>query len=156
MKTLIYKTQAGTCIYVEPGKKSQSDFKVIYKEPGKRTRTPKHIHLIVDLYLKRAGNRSLTDQLVDHIINNLILKVQPISVFPPKLQVFHPQHVQQFQSLDAFGEYPVEFLLVVTELILIQEKTNYPNGIMSINLFSKFKEGADIFTVIHAATFRGG
>ncbi len=155
MRELIHTTKTGTRIYAERGSKSQNDFKVTYDEPGKRTRTPKHIHLIVDLYLKRAGNPLLTNQLVDHIINNLVQKVQPVSVFPPKLQVFQPQHVQQFQALDAFGEYSVEFLLVVTELVLIQEKTNYPNGKMSYELFSKFRNGADIFTVIHAAAFRG-
>ncbi len=156
MRTLLYTTSEGTEVYVQRGTKSPSDFKVTYDEVGKRTRTPKHIHLIVDLYLKRAGNPTLANQLVDHIINNLVLKVKPIQSFPPSLQIFQPTHVKQFQPLDAFGEYSVEFLLILTELILIQEKTNYPDGTMSFELFTKFRRGDDIFTVVSAATFRGG
>lgn len=153
----IYTTSSRVDIYVKRGGKSQSpyDFIVKYKEPGKSLRTPKHIHLIVDLYLKRAGDAGLTNRLVDHIIDNVISVIQPVKDFPPSLQVYNPNHVLQFQSLDRYGEYAVEFLLVVTELILIQEKTNYPSGTMSYNLFSKFRQGADIFTVLSAATFRG-
>lgn len=57
--------------------------------------------------------------------------------------------------MDTYGEYTVEFLLVVTELIMIQEKTNYPDGVMNLNLFQRFRDGADIFSVVSAATFRG-
>jgi len=153
--TLIYITKDGVKIYVAKGKKSANDFRVFYKEPNKKLRTPKHIHLIIDLYMKLTGDKKLTMQLVDHIINNIILKVRPATSFPPKLQVFHPQHVSQFQQLNNYGEYSVEFLLVVTELIMIQEKTNYPDGVMNLNLFQKFRKGEDIFTVVSAATFRG-
>ena len=34
--------------------------------------------------------------------------------------------VKEFEDLNKVGEFSVEFLMVVTELILIQEKTNYP------------------------------
>lgn len=63
--------------------------------------------------------------------------------------------MKQFQGVDAYGEYSVEFLLVITELIMIQEKTNYPSGILNLNLFRLFQGEADIFSVVSAATFRG-
>jgi hypothetical protein len=118
----IYTTQKGVIIYVSKGRKSKYNFKVRYREPGKNIRTPKHIHLIIDLYMKLTGHKQLTMSLVNHIINNIILKVGPSNSFPPNLQIFSPQHVSQFQQLDNYGEYPVEFLLVITELIMIQEK----------------------------------
>jgi len=105
--------------------------------------------------MKKVGNRDLTMQLVDHLIEDIILKVQPSTTNPPILQVFSPYHIHQFQALDAYGEYPVEFLLVVGELIIIQEKTNYPSGTMTRNLFRSFREERDIFTVVSTATFRG-
>ncbi len=151
----IYTTGSGTVIYVCKGGKSQHNFKVRYQEPGKRVRTPKHIHLIIDLYMKRTGNKPLTMQLVGHIIDEIILKVNPSTSNPPGLQIFSPSQVAKFQALDAYGEYSVEFLLVVTELIMIQEKTNYPNGVMNLNLFRLFRDEADIFSVVSAATFRG-
>jgi len=93
-------------------------------------------------------------QMVDHVIDNIILKVKPATTFPPKLQVFQPADVQRYQELDRYGEYPVDFLLVVTELIQIQEKTNYPTGTLNLSLFRLFREKADIFSVVSAATFR--
>ncbi|MGQ9710481.1 MAG: hypothetical protein ACUVXE_08450 [Anaerolineae bacterium] len=152
---LIYTTANGVKVYVSKGGKSQYNFKVQYQEPGKRVRTPKHIHLIIDLYMKRTGDRYLTLQLVDHIINEIILKVRPSNSNPPLLQLFSPDHVTRFQTLDKYGEYSVEFLLVISELIMIQEKTNYPQGVMNLNLFRLFRDEADIFSVVSAATFRG-
>ncbi len=151
---LIHTTAIGVNIYAEVGSKSSYDFIVKYQEPKKKIRTPKHIHLIVDLFAKRTGNSELTNRFVDHIIDDIILKVSPVSTFPPALQVFQPTHVQDFDALSEYGEYTVEFLLVITELIMIQEKTNYPSGTINLNLFRKFRVGADIFSIVSAATFR--
>jgi hypothetical protein len=151
----IYTTANNVVVYVSKGGKSLYNFKVQYQEPEKKVRTPKHIHLIIDLYMKRTGNRPLTMQLVDHIIDEIILKVRSSTSNPPVLQIFSPAHMKQFRALDAYGEYSVEFLLVVTELIMIQEKTNYPEGVLNLNLFQSFREEADIFSVVSAATFRG-
>ena len=151
---LIYTTSNRVDVHVVPGSKSAHDFIVKYQESGKRLRTPKHIHLVVDLFAKRTGNHALTNALVDHIIENIILKVSPARAFPPALQIFTSSHVRAFDALSQYGEYPVEFLLVITELIMIQEKTNYPTGTMNLNLFRKFREGADIFSIVSKATFR--
>jgi hypothetical protein len=104
--------------------------------------------------MKLARNEELTMRLVDHIINNIILKIKPTTKFPPELQVFDPKQVKQFEELNQYGEYSVEFVLVVVELIMIQEKTNYPNGTMNLTLFQKFRNKEDIFSVVSAATFR--
>lgn len=151
----IYEAQNGAVIGVVKGGKSQYNFRVKYREPGKQERTPKHMHIMIDLYMKSVGNEHLTMQMVDHIINDIILRMRPATSFPPSLQVFHPSHASEYQELNQYGEYPVDFLLVVTELIQMQEKTNYPDGILNLNLFRLFREKADIFTVVSAATFRG-
>ena len=151
----IYETQNGTVIGVIKGRKSLYNFRVKYREPEKQERTPKHIHIIIDLYMKLVGNENLAMQMVDHILNEIILKVRPSTTFPPELQVFQPLHAYKYQELDHYGEYPIDFLLVVTELIQIQEKTNYPEGTLNLDLFRLFREKADIFTVVSAATFRG-
>ena len=152
----IYTTAKNVVVYASKGGKSQHNFKVQYQEPGKRVRTPKHIHLIIDLYMKRTGNRLLTMRLVDHIIDGIILRVDASTSNPPVLQVFSPDHVKQFEALNTYGEYSIEFLLVVTELIMIQERTNYPEGVLNLKLFQRFRDEADIFSVVSAATFRGG
>jgi len=153
---LIHKTRKGVQVYVSKGKKSQYDFKVQYKEPDKAVRTPKHIHLIIDMYIKKCHDRDLTLRLADHMLNNVVTKVKSVTAYPPSLQIFQLQHVQQFKPLDQYGEYSVEFILVVGELIAMQEKTNYPHGVANERMWRAFLEEKDIFTVVSAATFRGG
>lgn len=154
MPDLIYTTRNGTEVLVDQGSKSGRDFIVRYREPGKRVRTPQHVHLIIDLYMKKVGNKDLTMQLVDHIIG-VIRRSRPVTSYPPRLQFFSRDLVAQYAALDRYGEYPTEFLLIVTELIMLQERTNYPNGVLNLNLFQRFREEADIFSVVSAATFRG-
>ena len=85
MSSHIYTTRNRVRILTRQGSKSQFDFIVKYREPGKRERTPKHIHLINDLYMKMARNESLTMRLVDHIINFIILRVRSNNSMPPRI-----------------------------------------------------------------------
>ena len=152
----VYRTKKGVKVSVYEGKKkdrSAYDFIVKYTEPLKRERTPKHIHLIVDLYLKWAGNKDLTLKLRDHMLS-VFQKIRPVTYFPPKLQVYNETDVHQFKELEGFGEYDIEFLLVVSELLMIQEKTNYPLGSMTQMMYAAFGK-EDIFGVVSAASFRG-
>ena len=148
----IYTTLNGTVIGVSPGKKSTHDFRVRYRAVGKRLRTPKHIHIIIDLYMKLNGNEKLTMVLVDHIIS-VIGQLRPVKSYPPKLQIFHPRAIKKFASLNKYGEYSVDFLLVVSELIQIQEKTNYPKGNLNLSLFTQFRQKSEIYNVVGTATF---
>lgn len=151
----IYTTANRIQIGVLPGKKSVNDFIVKYLDPGpgKRLRTPQHVHLIVELYVKQAHDAALTISLRDHLLN-VYGRVAPVLAFPPRLQVFTPADVARFRPLDAVGEFSAEFLLVVSELIFIQEKTNYPKGSMTEKLYRAFG-AVDRFKVISQATFRG-
>ncbi len=151
----IYTTQTGVEIFVEKGSKSQSpyDFRVRFREPGKRERTPTHVHLIVEMYVKNAFNSKLTLELKNHILE-VFSKIQPINHYPPRLQIFKPEHVKPFIDLDRVGEFSVEFMLVTTELIMIQEKTNYPRGSLTQRLYTDFGV-KDRFSVIQSAVFRG-
>ncbi|GAI73480.1 unnamed protein product, partial [marine sediment metagenome] len=53
---LVYTTTGNVCFEVYPGSKQQSphDFIVKFREPNKRKRTPAHVHLIVEMYVKHA------------------------------------------------------------------------------------------------------
>ncbi len=93
-------------------------------------------------------------QMVDHLIT-VSNALQPINYFPPRLQFLRPEIVRQFSDLNEFGEYSVEFLLAVTELIMLQEVTNYPDGTLNLELFQRFRSNADIFSLVSAAAFRG-
>lgn len=150
---LVYTSNNGVKIFVDPGSKSPNDFIVRYQEPGKRVRTPKHIHLVVDLFAKRTGNLELTNQLLDQIIH-VINNIEPSTTFPPQLQIFNPSMATKFNNLNSYGEYQADFLLVISELIMIQEKTNYPTGTLNLRVYKKLRNGDDIFSIVSAATFR--
>jgi hypothetical protein len=154
---LVHETAEKTRIFVERGTKTQSDFDFIvkYEEPGKHRRTPKHIHLVVDLYTKLGMNEPLTMALIDHVIEHVILGVQPVTSFPPDLTIFSPAQVPHFAELNNVGDYSVEFLLVVIELLMAQEKTNYPTGDLNLRVFQGMRTKADIYTVVSAATWSG-
>ncbi|RKX51741.1 MAG: hypothetical protein DRP50_08390 [Thermotoga sp.] len=151
---LVYITKRNVEIIVYPGKKPESpyDFIVKFKEPKKRERTPKHVHLIIEMYVKHAYNPSLTLRLRDHILE-MFKHIKPINYFPPKLQYFKPEHVEPFKELDRVGEFSVEFILVVTELMAIQEKTNYPQGSLTESVYSDFGV-KDRFSVIQKALLK--
>lgn len=153
-RSVIYTTRDGTDIFVEPGSKSPLDFKVRYQNQGKYARTPKHIHLIIDLYLKRAGDKELTREFVEQLLS-LLDRLQPAISYPPAFQVFTPGMFSRFELLNRFGEYPVDFLAAIFELIMIQEKTNYPTGTLNRKMMETFLSGKDIFSVVSTATFRG-
>ena len=150
---LVYTTGNGTPIYVKPGKKSPNDFRVEFMGPYRRSRTPKHIHLIVELYVKQAFDRKLTLELCDRFLF-VFERVQSATGFPPSLQIFQPADAKRFEPLDGVGEFTAEFLLVVNELTFIQEKTNYPAGVQTRRLYEDFK-ARDRFTVIRSASWRG-
>lgn len=154
-RELIHYTNDHVAIYTEPGTKSPYDFRVRYQEPNRRIRTPQHIHLIVDLYQKRGAEPNLTNALVEHIINQIIRRIEPSETYPPVLQVFDSSQIGRFEGLYGVSEYSPEFLLVLIELIMIQEKTNYPEGVLNLQLFESFLNSDDIFGVVAKATFRG-
>ena len=149
---IIHTTLDNVEIFVEKGSKSEHDFKIKYKEPGKRKRTPKHIHIIIDMYRKFDSMPELTLKLKDHFIY-LFKKVIETNEFPPKLFFFNQSLAEFFSKLDKFGVYSTEFLLIVNELIFIQEKINYPKGDLTLRLYKDFGV-KDCFTIINTATRR--
>jgi hypothetical protein len=72
---------------------------------------------------------------------------------PTQSSFFRPEHVEPFKDLDRVREFTVEFLLVVTELMAIQEKTNYPEGSLTESLYKDFGV-KDRFSVIQKAVLK--
>lgn len=154
---IVYVTSDGVEIFVKKGGKPQSplDFKVTFKDrrTSNRQRTPRHVHLVVELYVAEVFDKRLTHQLRDHLLW-VVNQVRPITSLPPSLQVFQPQHTTRFKRLEQVTEFSIEFLLVVNELIFIQEKTNYPQGPLTQRLYENFGR-EDRFSVIQTALLRG-
>ena len=152
---LVHTCENETKIYVAKGILSKWDFRVgfLKKDQKGTPRFAKHSHMIIDLYIKYFHNKELTKELKTYFVK-LLDEVKPIYSFPPKTEFFKKGYENKFKELDNVGMFSVEALMVYTELLMIQEKTNYPPMIFNRKLFNDFLV-RDIYSVINTATHVG-
>lgn len=148
-------------IYVFQGNLSQFDIVIKYKKNGTRLRTPKHIHWVVDILMKMQGNEILAKRYLQAIQNcwNFCVPLVNNDYVSLKSLVENGEKdidIDQFFSLNAFGEYDVEFLYVLMELLAVQEKTNRADAYMFGRIIDELLEvDRDIFKIISTAGFGG-
>ena len=148
-------------IYVFQGTLSQFDIVIKYKKDGKRIRTPKHIHWTVDILVKTQGNETLTKQYLKAIQNcwNTCVPLANNDFDTLKALIEGGEEeidIEQYFDLNAFGEYDVEFLYVLMELLAVQEKTNRADAYMFGKIIEELLEtDRDIFKIISTAGFGG-
>lgn len=154
-------------IYVFPGSLSPNDILLKYKSNrSKKLRTPKHIHLAIDLLIKKSHNLFLTNKLLDillerwsnikglesrdyqTILNNLILSS-------------NKELESEFNSLNIYGEFQIDFILNFCELIMLQEKTNRNDAYIFGNLLTLIRNNNndnpyiyDIYSIVSVATLK--
>lgn len=148
-------------IYVFQGNLSQFDIVIKYKKDGKRIRTPKHIHWVVDILMKMQGNEELTKKYLLAIQNcwNTCVPLLNNDFETLKNLIENGEkdiEIEQYFDLNAFGEYDVEFLYVLMELLAVQEKTNRADAYMFGKIIEElFEADRDIFKIISTAGFGG-
>lgn len=148
-------------IYVFQGSLSQFDIVIKYKKDGKRIRTPKHIHWVVDILMKMQGNESLTKQYLKAIQNcwNTCIPLANNDYNTLKMLIEEGEKeidIEQYSHLNGFGEYDVEFLYVLMELLAVQEKTNRADAYMFGKIIEELlKTDRDIYKIISTAGFGG-
>ena len=148
-------------IYVFQGTLSQFDIVIKYKKDGTRIRTPKHIHWVVDILMKMQGNEALAKRYLRAIQNcwNACVPLTNNDYATLKALIENGENdidVEQYFALNAFGEYDVEFLYVLMELLAVQEKTNRADAYMFGKIIEELLEAdRDIFKIISTAGFGG-
>ena len=148
-------------IYVFQGNLSQFDIVIKYKKDGKRIRTPKHIHWVVDILMKMQGNEELTKEYllaIQNCWNTCVpLSNNDFDTLKDLIETGEKDiKIGQFFDLNVFGEYDVEFLYVLMELLAVQEKTNRADAYMFGKIIEEFLEtDRDIFKIISTAGFGG-
>lgn len=153
-------------IHVFQGSLSPNDILLKYSAPNVRSvRTPKHVHWAVDLLLKKEHSRSLTDSFLREI-DSMWSSCVPLTGNALKdIEAYVGSYYKTFDykkflPLDAFGEYPCDFLFVLLSLLAVQEKTNATaNGTTAV-MFGKvvselMKSDLDIFKIMSTAGFGG-
>ena len=156
-----FKLKSGTTIGVFQGSYgSQPDLDIIvkYQEKGKRVRTPAHIHWAIDLLIKQEHNRKLAKEFIKYL-REMWDKVQPFTSKAEQqkceLKLTNSEDLKRFEELDKYGEYPVEFIGHVIELMMIEEKTGDRDAFMFKGVLDALYNDADIFQIVQKATFRG-
>lgn len=148
-------------IYVFQGSLSEFDIVIKYKKDGKRIRTPKHIHWVVDILMKMQGNEGLTKRYLLAIQNcwNTCVPLHNNDYDTLKGLIQGGESdidISQYFALNSYGEYDVEFLYVLMELLAVQEKTNREDAYMFGNIIAELLEtDRDIFKIISTAGFGG-
>ena len=148
-------------IYVFQGGISKNDIIIKYSEEGKRLRTPKHIHWAVDLLLKLQAEKELTRSFIKEIKqeweNCIPLKSNDdttlITLVDDYVDITDPS---KYKKLDNYGEYNIEFLIVLMILLMTQEKTNREDAYMFGHVLDALLEDElDIFAIMSASGFGG-
>jgi hypothetical protein len=140
------------------GSRPDLDIIVKYQENGKRVRTPQHIHWAIDLLIKKEHNPVLTREFIKYLAD-MWDKVQPFTAKAQQqnceLHLTNPEDLAKFEALNQYGEYPVEFIGHVIELMMIEEKTGDHDAFMFKGVLDALYNNAEIFQIVQKATFRG-
>lgn len=148
-------------IFVFQGTLSEFDILVKYRKDGTRIRTPKHIHWVVDVLMKMQAKEALTKKFLEkiRICWNESEPLRSNDFYTLKELIEDGEervNIDEFKALDKFGEYDVEFLYVLMELLSVQEKTNRNDAYLFGEIIEQLLETEkDIFSIISKAGFGG-
>ncbi|MCL4379663.1 MAG: hypothetical protein M1160_03555 [Candidatus Marsarchaeota archaeon] len=136
------------------------DIKVKYWDNLCKTRagrTPKHIDWVIDILLKKEHNRELTLEFVKYLLTTY----DKITAFKSEeerkgdLLYTRKDELAKFGSLNQYGQFSVEFLGCVMELLSREEKTSSIKAHMFRDVIEALLTSNDIFAITNTATFRG-
>lgn len=160
----IFTPNENYIVAVYQGGLSPYDILIKYRQRTKdnkwsRIRTPKHIHWAVDMLTKTYSNRELTQQFLDFLIGvwaeTISIKTEEARAEALDIDLLlnaHRKEVKKYKELNEYGEYRIEFLILLAKLLMIQERTNREDAYMFGRLLQKLRKGEDIFSIISTAT----
>ncbi len=152
-------------IYVFPGTISPNDILLKYTSPrNKRLRTPRHIHWAVDLLMKKSKNSTLTSQFLNSAVSHynecpFLTDNSYADIEKVVRNATSKYNSGSFSKLDAYGEYPTEFLFILMCLLAVQEKTNAilnnQEAHMFVDILNELSaKKIEIYKVVSTATFK--
>ncbi len=142
------------------GANPEHDILIRYQEKGKRLRTPKHIHWVIDLLIKKEHDRKLTLEFMQYLRN----MYDKINAFKSKedralcvLKETTPEKLKSFEKLNQYGEYKVEFIGHLIELMIKMEKNTPPEKPARVfkELMDAMIAEKEIFVIVSKATQNG-
>ena len=150
----------GVTIGVFPGSrghKPEHDILIKYKEDGKRVRTPKHIHWVIDILIKKEHNKDLSMKFLKYL-RDMYDRVKGFKSKEDRdkceLTETTKEKLKPFKELNKYGEYSVEFIGHLIELMIKMEKNmpeDNPARVFKELMDSMIKED-EIFVIVSKAT----
>lgn len=167
----LYKLGDEYVVAVFQGRISEYDMIVKFRQYDKtdstwsRFRQPKHIHWTVDVLIKQEYNMTIINIFLVNLLNdwdnrNIIPHLTSAEerddfLKPEKLLRYVYIEAEQYNDNKLRGEYPIPFLILVSRILMVQERTNREDAYMFKELLESLKEHKDLYTVISKATFNG-
>ena len=153
----------GTIIGIFQGDKGvrpDFDMRICYKDKFTKgpKRTPKHLHWVVDLLIKKEHNKELTMKFIKYLkeywesLDGIKTKEEQQNI---EKKLSSKQDISEFEALNNYGELSVEFIAYIIELFSIEEKTGYEGAFMFRNLLDALISEKDIFSIISLASYNG-
>jgi len=159
-----FKLSDGSIIGIFQGNRGENpdlDIRICYKDKYTKgnKRTPKHIHWVIDLLIKKEHNSKLTLELIKYFVD----MYDKVPAFRTKeeqqkceLRETSHEKLQRFEELDKYGNYSVEFIGHLVELMIRMEKTGLAKAYVFERLLKEsLLEEKDIFSIVAAATQTG-
>lgn len=152
-------------IGVYQGTISKFDMIVRYKQlidnKWTRARTPKHIHWAVDILIKQHEDPEATNRFLDFLLTHWNT-VSPLLSEAERNKALDTETLLEQVNKEALnypelaekGEYSIKFLILLAKLLMLQEKTNYPDAYMFKSLLEQLKAHKDIYQIVSTATHR--
>ena len=133
------------------------DIIIKYQEDKKRIRTPKHIHWVIDLLIKKQHNSKLTIEFMKYL-RSMYEKVEGFKSKEDRitflLKETTAEKLKPFEELNRYGEYKVEFIGHLIELMIKMEKNTPPEKPARVfrELMDAMISEKEIFVIVSKAT----
>lgn len=150
----------GTIIGVFEGDRGfikDHDIIIKYQEKGKKVRTPKHIHWVIDLLIKKQHKLELTIRFMKYL-REMYDKVDGFKSKEDRakfiLKETSKEKLKPFEELNKYGEYKVEFIGHLIELMIKMEKNTSPEKPARVfrELMDAMIQEKEIFVIVSKAT----
>ena len=159
-----FNLRDGSVIGIFQGSKGKNpDLDIIVKYHDKytsqnRVRTPKHIHWVIDLLIKKEHNLDLTNKFIEYLFK-MYDKIEPFKNKEEQqkcqLKFTNAANIKEFEELNHHGQYSIEFIGHIIELLSIEEKTGMDGAFMFKEVLKALKDKTDIFSIVSSATHNG-
>ena len=139
------------------GNNPNHDILIKYQEDGKRVRTPKHIHWVIDVLIKKEHNRELTLKFLKYL-RDMYDRVKGFESKEDRrnceLTETTHEKLREFEPLNQYGEYSVEFIGHLIELMIKMEKNTPPEKPARVfrELMDSMIKEDEIFVIVSKAT----